>query len=253
MNIRFDNKVVLVTGGSSGIGKSTALEFSRSGAIVAVNYHTREKEANDIVKEIQNSGGKALAVKADVTVKGEIVKMVSEVIKEFGRIDVLINNAGSLINRAGIEEMDEDLLDKVIDLNLKSLFMVTQAVLPVMRKQESGKIINISSIAGRIGGTPRAGHYAAAKGAVIALTKNMAKEFAPLGILVNAVAPGVIDTPFHDGVNTPEARAKFRDLIPLKRDGRPEEVAWPIVFLASEYASFITGETLEINGGQLMD
>lgn len=253
MEIRFDNKTVLITGASSGIGRACAEEFAKSGARVIVNYNASKDDAESLVKELNNAGHEAIAIKADVTKEEEVKEMVKESVAAFGGIDVLVNNAGALIKRAGIEEMDIVLLDKVFDLNLKSVFIVTREVVPVMKKNKSGKIINVSSIAGRNGGGPGAAHYSSAKGAIITFTKNLAKELAPYGILVNAVSPGVIDTRFHQGLTSPEMKAKFREMIPLKREGEAQEIAWPVMFLASEYASFIVGETIEINGGQLME
>ncbi len=253
MDLRFDKKVVLITGASSGIGKACAKEFAKAGAYVAVNYNRSKNDAEAIIKEIDKNGGKAIAIKGDVTIENEVKNMVSEVISEFGNIDILINNAGALIKRASIEEVEESLLDQVFDLNLKSLFLVTREVVPCMKKNNYGKIINVSSIAGRSGGGPGAAHYSSAKGAVITFTKNLARELAPFGIYVNAVAPGVINTRFHEGITAPELRKKFTEQIPLKREGRAEEIAWPVLFMASDYASFIVGETLEINGGQLME
>ncbi len=253
MNIRFDNKVVLVTGGSSGIGRATAMKFAESGARVAVNYNKSKVDAEAIVAEIKRSGGNAISVKADVTLEDEVRQMIMDVLDTYGEINILVNNAGGLLRRSAIDEMETDLLDQVIDLNLKSIFLVTREVVPLMKKQHSGHIINISSIAARNGGGPGAAHYSSAKGAVITFTKNLAKELAPLGIYVNAVAPGIIDTRFHEGITPRELRQKFTESIPLRREGRAEEIAWPILFLASEYASFMVGETLEVNGGQIME
>jgi 3-oxoacyl-[acyl-carrier protein] reductase len=205
------------------------------------------------VDEIIRAGGTAFAFKADVSSREEIDKMTREVMNQFGRINILVNNAGTLIARKNIDEMEEDLWDKVMDINLKSVYMVSQAMVPHMKKQGSGKIINVSSIAARMGGGPGAGHYSAAKAGMLALTKNMARELIPFHIYVNAVAPGVIKTRFHQRYTTEEAFKRFEEGIPMKRAGTPEEVASVILFLASEQASFIVGETIEVNGGQLMD
>ncbi len=253
MDLRFDKKVVLITGASSGIGRACAKEFAEAGAYVAVNYNRSKNDAEVIVNEINSKEKRAIAVKGDVTLEKEVKEMVAGVISAFGKIDILINNAGALIKRASIEEVEESLLDQVFDLNLKSLFLVTREVVPYMKRNNFGKIINVSSIAGRSGGGPGAAHYSAAKGAVITFTKNLARELAPFGIYVNAVAPGVINTRFHEGITAPELRKKFTEQIPLKREGRAEEIAWPVLFLASDFATFIVGETLEINGGQLME
>ena len=253
MEIRFDNKVVLVTGASSGIGYTAARKFAKAGANVVVHYNESKTEAESLVEIISKSGGNAIALKADVSRKTEANKLVDEALKEYGTIDILVNNAGALIKRASLEEMEESLWDQVIDVNLKSIYLVTQAVIPVMKKNRFGKIINLTSIAARLGGGVGAGHYSAAKGGILTLSKNMAKELAPFGIHVNAISPGIIDTRFHERFTTPEIFNRFLESVVLKRAGTAEEVAWPILFLASEYASYIVGETIEVNGGQLMD
>ena len=252
MNITFNNKVILITGASTGIGAATAIEFGKTGASVVVNYNSSEKEARKVAETINAMAGKAIAVKADVSVQKEVDHLVEKTISEFGDIDVLVNNAGGLLERKSLEDMNEELWEKVMNLNVKSIYMVTQAALPSLKKQK-GKIVNISSIAGRNGGGPGAAAYSSSKGAVMTLTKSMAKEFLQHGIIVNGVNPGVISTPFHDRFTAPEVRAGFKKKIPLGREGKPEEIAFGILFLASPYASYIIGETLEINGGQLMD
>lgn len=253
MEIRFDNKVALVTGASSGIGRATAFEFAKSGAKVVVHYNVSKKDAEAVVKDILAKGGDAIALQADVARKSEVDRLVKATIDRYGTIDILINNAGALIKRQTLEEMEEALWDEVMDVNLKSIFLVAQAVMPLMKKQGYGKIINLTSIAARVGGGIGAGHYSASKGGILTLSKNMAKELAPYGINVNAISPGIIETRFHERFTSPEIFNKFKEQVVLKRAGTAEEVAWPILFLCSDYASYIVGETLEINGGQLMD
>lgn len=253
MDIRFDNKVVVVTGSSSGIGKATALEFAKSGANVVVHYNLNSKGADEVVSEIEKIGRKAIGIGGDLGIKKNVDKLISETLKSFGKIDILVNNAGTLVERKSIEEMGEELWDRVMDVNLKSAFLCCNAVIPIMKKIGWGRIINVTSIAARNGGGFGAGAYSTSKAGVLTLTKSLAKELAGTGILVNAVSPGVISTPFHDEYSTTESRKMMANNTPLKREGRSEEVAYPILFLASDYASFIIGETLEINGGLLMD
>ena len=186
-------------------------------------------------------------------IKANVDSLIAETVSAFGGIDILVNNAGTLVERKTIELMEESLWDKVIDVNLKSAFLCSSAVIPVMKKKGWGRIINLTSIAARNGGGLGAGHYSTAKAGVLTLTKSLAKELAGSGIMVNSVSPGVITTPYHDEYSTEEARKMFANNTPLKREGTPEEVAYPILFLASDFASFILGETLEINGGMLMD
>ncbi len=244
--------VALVTGASSGIGAATALVFSELGAKVALGYFHNENGAIETRDRIRAGGGTAIALRADLHHPAEARKIVAATAGELGPIDILVNNAGSLVKRMRIDEITEEDWDDVMDLNLKSAAFCTQAAVPSMIERKKGAVINIVSIAGRNGGGPGAGVYSAAKAALIALTKSQAKELAPHGIRVNAVSPGVIDTPFHQVFSTPEMIQNFVKGIPLGRTGRPEECAYAIAFLASNAASYIAGETVEVNGGQLM-
>jgi len=247
------NKVALVTGASSGIGKGTALALADCGAKVAVNYHRNESGAEDVRQQILVAGGEAITVKADVTRAEDVIALVQKTEAAFGPIDILVNNAGSLVERLRILELTETRWDEVINLNLKSAFLCTQAVVASMVERKTGAIVNVSSIAGRTGGALGSGHYSAAKGALITLTKNFAKELAPHGVRVNAVSPGVIDTAFHQQFSTPEMIKSYVAGIPLGRIGTPAEVGKVIAFLASDAASYVAGETIEINGGMFMD
>ncbi len=245
-------KTALITGGSSGIGAATAEVFADLGARVGIGYHHNEAGAEQVRASILNSGGKAFAIRADVRRADEIRAMVEVATTEFGPIDILVNNAGSLIERQQMAAITEERWDEVMNLNLKSAMLCAQAVAPSMIERKAGAIVNVVSIAGRTGGGPGAGAYATAKAGLIALTKAQAKELAPHGVRVNAISPGVIDTPFHEVFSTPEMIRGFVASIPLGRTGLPVECAKVIAFLASDAASYIVGETIEINGGQLM-
>jgi 3-oxoacyl-[acyl-carrier protein] reductase len=246
-------KVALVTGASSGIGRATAEALAASGARVAINFHRNEAGAEAARGEIVSGGGSAIVVQADVTRANEVASLVDRTVTEFGPIDVLVNNAGSLIERLRILELTEERWDEVIDLNLKSAFLCSKAVAASMMERKTGAIINLSSIAGRNGGALGSIHYSAAKGGMITFTKGLAKEMAPFGVRVNAVSPGVIDTPYHEEFSSPEMMKTYAGMIPLGRVGTPAEVAKVICFLASDAASYLVGETIEINGGMFMD
>lgn len=251
--LEFSGKVALVTGASSGIGRATAEFLAECGAAVAIGYHKNEKGAQDAKAKIEAAGGKAIIVQADVTKNAEIKALIEKVEAELGKIDILVNNAGSLVERLKTADLNEERWDEVFALNVKSAFFCTQAVAPSMTEKGAGVVVNVTSIAGRNGGALGSIHYAAAKGAMLTMTKGLAKEFAGQGVRVNAVSPGVIDTPFHETFSTPEAMANFRNIIPMGRVGTSEEVAKVIAFLASELSAYLCGETIEINGGMLMD
>lgn len=271
----FTDKVVLVTGASSGIGRATAEFFGECGARVAVTYLKNQAGAEAAVAAItganvgcgaaigtdgsgfsgsSETSGKALAIQADVTKNSEIERMIREVEDKLGAVDILVNNAGSLVERLKTAELTEERWDEVFALNVKSAFFAAKAVIPKMLEKGAGVIINVSSIAGRNGGALGSIHYSAAKGAMTTMNKGLAKEFANQGIRVNGVSPGVIDTPFHETFSTPEAMANFaNNIIPMGRVGTSREVAQVIAFLASDAASYLCGEMIEINGGMLMD
>lgn len=250
--LNLSGKVALITGASSGIGAASAMVLADLGAHVTIGYYQNQTGADTVRDAITTAGGKALSIKADVRQAGEIDMLVRRTSEELGPIDILVNNAGSLVERQTINQMTEDCWDEILSLNLKSAMLCSRAVAPSMIEHKSGAIINVASIAGRTGGGPGAGAYSVAKAGLITLTKSLAKELAPHGIRVNSVSPGVIDTPFHQVFSTPEMIRNFVSTIPLGRVGKPLECATVIAFLASEAASYVVGETIEINGGQLM-
>jgi 3-oxoacyl-[acyl-carrier protein] reductase len=248
----FSNEVAWVTGSSTGIGRAIALGFAREGCRVVVHYNSSEDKAHEVADRVGELDGEALLVKGDVSDSGDVRRMTGEIEGRYGRVDVLVNNAGSLIERRTLEEMTEDLWDRVMEVNLKSVYLCSQAVLPLMRRRGKGRIINVTSVAARNGGGPGSAAYATAKGGVSTLTRAMARELVADGVLVNGIAPGVIATPFHDRFTPPEVRNQMAQGIPLEREGTPEETAGAVLFLASSAADYLVGEIIEINGGLLM-
>ena len=244
-------RVALITGASSGIGAAAAVMLAEMGAVVAIGYHRNQSGAEDVHSRIRAAGGRAIALRADVAQAADITKLVTRAAGELGPIDILVNNAGALLYRMKLPDVTETNIDQILALNLKSTVLCTQAVTPSMIERRRGTIVNVASIAGRNGGGPGAGVYASAKAGVIALTKALARELAPHGVRVNAVSPGVVETPFH-AATAPDLLKSFTTAIPLGRLGRAEEIATVIAFLASDAASYVIGETVEVNGGQLM-
>jgi 3-oxoacyl-[acyl-carrier protein] reductase len=242
-------KIALVTGASRGIGRAIALELARQGAKVAVNYAGSEAKANEVVTEILEMGGEAFAIQADVSKAEAVEHMVKEVLDRFGRIDILVNNAGVTRDNL-IMRMKEEEWDEVININLKGVFNCTKAVTRPMMKQRYGRIINIASIVG-VSGNPGQANYVAAKAGVIGLTKTTAKELASRNITVNAIAPGFITTDMTDKL-TEEVRGEMLKQIPLARFGEPKDIAGVVAFLASDIASYITGQTIHVDGGMVM-
>lgn len=245
-------KRALVTGSSTGIGAAVARELARQGAAVAVHGHKNTDAAREVAGAIKAEGGKAVVVLGDVSVLAETERLVEEVVKGLGGLDILINNAGAILQRVTNAAFDDAMFQQVYDLNVRSVLAVTKAAYPYLKRAGGGSIINTGSIAGRFGGFMGSTVYASAKAAVHSITRNAAREFAPDKIRVNTVAPGFIITPFHD--KTPESvREAARAQIPMARLGTAEDCVGAYIFLASEGMSgYITGQIIDVNGGQLM-
>ena len=248
--MKHKGRVAIVTGGARGIGKAIALSFIREGAKVALV--DVDKENSEVLKnEIEKEKGKVIAIPCDITKSAEVKVMVDQVRNAFDRIDILVNNAG-IIRRGTIETVTDEDWDRVIEVNLKGTFNCCKAVAGIMKQQGSGKIVNISSIAGKMGDITSAPGYASSKAGIDALTKTFARQLAPYGINVNTVSPHAIETEM-SAQWSEERRKEIIASIPLGRLGKPEDVANAVLFLASDEASFITGEILDVNGGALMD
>lgn len=245
--INLEGKSAIVTGGSLGIGSTIAIKLAEYGANVAINYRKHKDEAEEVINKIKSLDRKGILEQADISDFKDAGKMVDSVVKEFGRLDILVNNAG--INMDGvIWKMTEEQWDKVIDINLKGYFNYIRAVAPLFREQQSGKIVNITSINGLRGKFGQA-NYSASKAGIIGLTKTVAKELGKYGVNVNAVAPGLIETDMMKQASD-EVRKMAIEEIVLKRIGQPEEVANVVAFLCSELARHITGEIIKVDGGQ---
>jgi 3-oxoacyl-[acyl-carrier protein] reductase len=247
------NKVVLITGASTGIGAAAARAFAEQGSKVVVHYNASKDAADKVAREVKSAGGEALLVGGDVTKSANVRRIVADALAGFGRIDVLVNNAGGLVQRTKIEDYSEDFLHQVLDLNVIQVAMFMHEVVPAMRKQGGGNIINVSSIAARHGGGGGAIVYAGAKGFISTATKGWAKELVGDKIRVNAVSPGVITTPFHERYSTAEQLKAMQATIPMNRLGTAEECAGTFIYLASDQMSgYVTGQVIEVNGGQYM-
>jgi 3-oxoacyl-[acyl-carrier protein] reductase len=246
-------QVALVTGAEVGIGQATALALARDGADVAVHYYSDEPGARDAARAIQALGRQAALFQGDLTKSADVARVVEGAAARFGHIDILVNNAGGLLGRHALVDMPEAFFHSVLDVNVLTTFLCCRAVAPGMIARKRGAIVNLTSLAAHNGGGPGASIYAAAKAAVLTLTKAYAKELAPHGIRVNAVSPGLIGgTPFHNTFTSPDAFAAAVKTIPLGRAGEPDDVAKVIAFLAGDAAGFLAGETIEINGGMNM-
>ena len=247
-------KVVLITGSSTGIGAAAAVAFGNLGARVAVHYNSSQDAADEVFQAVKATGAQAVLLQGDVVDSIQCKKLVAEAVKAFGRIDILINNAGALVQRVPIEDITDELFDKVVYLNVRSAMMCTSAAVAAMRHHgEGGSIINVTSVAARNGGGAGASLYAGSKGFISTMTRGLAKELVKDKIRVNAVAPGVISTPFHDRFSTPQMLEGFKTTIPMNRLGTAQECAGAFVYLASDkMSSYVTGQIIEVNGGQYM-
>jgi 3-oxoacyl-[acyl-carrier protein] reductase len=247
MQVDLKGKVALVTGGARDIGRAVCLALADNGAKVVINYHSSAEAAKQLEADIKSRGGDAIAVGADVSRQSDVENLISATTEFGGRIESLVNNAGGLLARKKLEEMDEQFWDAVMALNLRSVFLVTRGA--VQHMGEGSAIVNLASLAARDGGGGGALAYSAAKGAVLTLTRGLSKELAPRHIRVNCVSPGLIDTTFHDTFTPPEVRKAVAGRTTIGREGRPEDVAKAVLFLASDASSYINGESIEINGG----
>ena len=246
--MQFKDKVAIVTGGGRDIGREVSLKLAAAGAKVCINYANDAASADETLRQIQAAGGQAIVHRADAADAQAVAGLVAATQQAFGqRIDILVNVAGGMVARKPLADIDEAFFHQVMDLNLKSVYLTTQAVAPHMA--EGGAIVNFASLAGRDGGGPGAAIYATAKAAVMTFSRAMAKELGPRGIRVNALCCGMIATRFHDDFTKPEVRAFVANATPLRREGRAAEAADAAVYLASDAASFINGANLDVNGG----
>jgi len=248
MDMRLKDKVALVTGSSRGVGRAVVLGFAKEGAKVVVNYSSNEAAANEVVKAAQAMGTEAIAVKADVAKKSEVESLVSAAVEEFGRLDVLVNNAG-FTRPALLLKMTEEQWDAVVDIHMKGTFLCSQAAALHMKEQNSGKIINVTSVAGIVGTVGQV-NYSAAKGGIISMTKSIARELARYNICANVISLGIVETDMTEKIRTDE---KLKDIymnrILLKRFAQPDDIAPAFVFLASDESNYITGQLICVDGG----
>jgi NAD(P)-dependent dehydrogenase (short-subunit alcohol dehydrogenase family) len=245
----FAGKTIIITGAASGIGRATALIFAREGANV-VCADLNEAGVRETASQVNAKGKQALALKVDVTKRREVEDMARRAIDAFGSVQFLFNSAGAALRRSKFLDIDDDLLDRTLNLNLKGTFYGMQAVLPHMLKNKFGVIVNVGSMAHRRGGPGSSIHYAAAKGAVVTMTMGVAREFATQGIRALSISPGPVKTPFQDAAATsPELYQKFLDDVPMKRFGEPEEIGELVLFMCSDACQFMTADTVYVNGG----
>ena len=242
-------RIALVTGGASGIGRAATIALARAGAAVAFTYMTSAAEAREVADAIKGEGGRALALQADMTRPEAVDAAFAQAEAAHGPLDILFANAGGLIKRERCVDQTPAFWDQAFALNVTSTFLACRAALRGMEGRRRGAIVTMSSLAAFDGGGPGASHYAASKGAIVTYTRALAKEVGPLGIRVNGVAPGLIATRFHEEFNTPEGRRATVERTPVRREGTPEDVAEAVLYLASDRSSFLSGETIQINGG----
>lgn len=253
MEIRFDDQVVLITGASSGIGAALARGFGAAGASVVVHYHSGQANAQAVARDIEAAGGQAFVVGADVGSSEQCGRLVDAALAHYGQIDVLINNAGAMFERALVHETSDEDYQRIMDVNMASAFYLCRRVIPSMLARGRGNIINLSSISARRGGGGGSVIYGAAKAAVATFTRGLAKELAAHNIRVNALSPGLILTPLHGTSTDPSRLQSTIASIPMGRAGQPEECVGAALFLASDaLSSYVTGQMIEINGGLLM-
>ena len=253
MKSDLEGKVVLITGASTGIGAAAALAFAKMGSKVVVHYNESREAAEAVAAKVKGLGAPVVLAGGDVMQEANVKRIVAETMAAYGRIDVLINNAGGMLGRVKIEDYTVEQINRVLALNVTQVALFMREVIPVMRRQKSGNVINVTSIAARNGGGGGAVLYAGAKGFVSTVTRGWAKEVVGDGIRVNAVSPGVITTPFHDRYSTAEQLKAMQAMVPMNRLGSPDECAGTFLFLASdELSGYITGQVIEVNGGQYM-
>ena len=254
ISVDLRDKNALVTGSAQGIGAAIAKTLAANGANVAVNYYSNMDKAQVLAEEFKAGGVDAVAIQADVSRLDDVERLIREAQEAFGGpIDILVNNAGSQIKQSTIEEMPIELWEKVLGLNLTGAMVCAKCVIPGMKRSRWGRIINIASISARSGGGPGGSHYAASKAGMVSLTKSLAKELGPYNITANAIAPGVIMTEIHEKFSTKESLEQLKGSTVLGHLGQAEDIAGTALFLASDSASYITGETIAINGGLRMD
>ncbi len=249
-NTKLIGKNVLITAGAQGIGEAITKHFIDSGANVAIHYFSSAATANELTQYAINKGQKAVAISGDLTKEADANALIEKTVEALGSLDILINNAGSLVARKMLNEMEAEFWHKVMDINLTSMMFVTRAAAPYLAKNHTSSIVNLASLAGRKGGHPGSLVYSTSKGAILTFTRALSSELGPQGTRVNAVAPGLIlGTSFHNTHTTKESAAATIAGIPIQRAGNADDVARAVVYLASEYDGFITGATLDINGG----